>query len=285
MWRPALLIIIRTTAPRLGFAFTCDGWLSRPAGMFPAGRRSSVPSYRSATVSDSHGIPRYSVQGTTGRGKSQAGRMPGLGPRRISGYALDMNTSFDVDVRSGTGKRPEIPAGLNAEVSAEAAALLRRGVLLPARGGDAVSLGRFLTLGLGLEEAYVESRIQTILRNGLAVDDFAVPLASGDRLALSAAMPGVAGAALRRGGRYAAMRAAITQRREDAPPASEARLEAPVWIELRCFNSIAEELAGHLLCRGLAARPADAGQVLLPLAATPPAGLALPEPDLLWLAA
>ena len=81
------------------------------------------------------------------------------------------------------------------------------------------------------------------------------------------------------------MRAAITQRREDAPPASEARLEAPVWIELRCFNSIAEELAGHLLCRGLAARPADAGQVLLPLAATPPAGLALPEPDLLWLAA
>ena len=70
-----------------------------------------------------------------------------------------MNTSFDMDVRSGTGKRPEIPAGLNAEVSAEAAALLRRGVLLPARGGDAVSLGRFLTLGLGLEEAYVESRI------------------------------------------------------------------------------------------------------------------------------
>ena len=117
------------------------------------------------------------------------------------------------------------------------------------------------------------------------MDDFAVPLASGDRLALSAAMPGVAGAALRRGGRYAAMRAAITQRREDAPPAPIAQLEEPVWIELRCFNSIAEELAGHLLCRGLAARPADAGQVLLPLAATPPAGLALPGPDLLWLAA
>ena len=169
----------------------------------------------------------------------------------------NMDTSLEMDACGGTGKRPETPAGLSAEVSAAAAALLRRGVLLPARGGDAVSLGRFLTLGLGLE----------------------------DRLALSAAMPGVAGAALRRGGRYAAMRAAITQRREDAPPAPIAQLEEPVWIELRCFNSIAEELAGHLLCRGLAARPADAGQVLLPLAATPPAGLALPEPGLLWLAA
>ena len=141
-----------------------------------------------------------------------------------------MDTSLEMDICYGTGKRPETPAGLSAEVSAAAAALLRRGVLLPARGGDAVSLGRFLTLGLGLEEAYVESRIQTILRNGLAVDDFAVPLASGDRLALSAAMPGVAGAALRRGGRYAAMRAAITQRREDAPPAPIAQLEEPVWI-------------------------------------------------------
>ena len=208
-----------------------------------------------------------------------------LARRAFQAILPNMDTSLEMDACCGTGKRPEIPAGLSAEVSAAAAALLRRGVLLPARGGDVVSLGRFLTLGLGLEEAYVESRIQTILRNGLAVDDFAVPLASGDRLALSAAMPGVAGAALRRGGRYAAMRAAITQRREDAPPAPIAQLEEPVWIELRCFNSIAEELAGHLLCRGLAARPADAGQVLLPLAATPPAGLALPEPGLLWLAA
>ena len=81
---------------------------------------------------------------------------------------------------------PVAPAG--------AAALLRRGVLLPARGEAAASLGCFLTRGLGLDPAYLEERVQTLLRNGLAVDDFAAPLAHGDRLALSAAMPGVADA-------------------------------------------------------------------------------------------
>ena len=54
-----------------------------------------------------------------------------------------MDTSLEMDACCGTGKRPENPAGLSAEVSAAAAALLRRGVLLPARGGDAVSLGVF----------------------------------------------------------------------------------------------------------------------------------------------
>lgn len=48
-----------------------------------------------------------------------------------------MDASFEMDACSGIGKRPEIPVGFNAEVSAAAAALLRRGVLLPARGGDA----------------------------------------------------------------------------------------------------------------------------------------------------
>ena len=177
-----------------------------------------------------------------------------------------MNTPSDI---------PVAPVG--------AAALLRRGVLLPARGEAAASLGCFLTRGLGLDPAYLEERVQTLLRNGLAVDDFAAPLAHGDRLALSAAMPGVAGAALRRGGWYAAMRAGITQRPENVLAGSPAPAEGVVWIELRCFNSIAEELAGHLLRRGLAARPDDLGPALRLLATAPPAGLTLPQPDLLWI--
>ena len=65
-----------------------------------------------------------------------------------------MNTPSDI---------PVAPVG--------AAALLRRGVLLPARGEAAASLGCFLTRGLGLDPAYLEERVQTLLRNGLAVDD------------------------------------------------------------------------------------------------------------------
>lgn len=54
---------------------------------------------------------------------------------------------------------------------------------------------------LGLPHFYVEERIQTLLLNGLAVDDpDTAVLESGARLALSAAMPGVLGATLRRGG-------------------------------------------------------------------------------------
>ncbi|WP_229772460.1 hypothetical protein [Desulfovibrio porci] len=179
----------------------------------------------------------------------------------------------------------DAPPAFPAAMLSEATALLRRGVLLPARGEDAANLGLFLTRGLGLEPAYLEERVQTLLRNGLAVDDFAVPLAAGDRLALSAAMPGVAGAALRRGGWYAAMRAGITQRPDNAPSVPSAPAGATVWIELRCFNSIAEDLAGHLLRRGLAARPDDVGPSLRRLATAPPAGPALPEPALLWLMA
>ena len=76
----------------------------------------------------------------------------------------------------------DAPPAFPAAMLSEATALLRRGVLLPARGEDAANLGLFLTRGLGLEPAYLEERVQTLLRNGLAVDDFAVPLAAGDRL-------------------------------------------------------------------------------------------------------
>lgn len=181
----------------------------------------------------------------------------------------------------------------DADILAAAAALLRRGVLIPVRPEDVASLGRFLTHGLGLEPAYAESRIQTILRNGLAVDGFDVALNDRDRLALSAAMPGVAGAALRRGGYYAALRAGITHGQGPAAPKPEAghAPEAPpafgpasppgptaaaIWIELRCYNSIAEDLAGPLLRRGLAARPENPVASLL-APAKPPLGITLPS--------
>lgn len=175
----------------------------------------------------------------------------------------------------------------DADTLAAAAALLRRGVLIPARPEDVASLGRFLTHGLGLEPAYAESRIQTILRNGLAVDGFDVALIDRDRLALSAAMPGVAGAALRRGGYYAALRAGITQGQGPVAPAPEAAhasgqtcafcaTPATIWIELRCYNSIAEDLAGPLLLRGLAARPENADATFL-APAIPPLGITLPS--------
>ena len=64
-------------------------------------------------------------------------------------------------------------------------------------------------------------------------------------LALSAAMPGLVGATLRRGGTYAAMRAAITRAAERG--AAAAREEPLVRVKL--FNLLIDELGPLLLAR------------------------------------
>ena len=63
----------------------------------------------------------------------------------------------------------------------------------------------------GLSVDYLENRIQTIFLDGKAVDNVNTAVVRQDStLALSAAMPGLAGATLRRGGFFAAMRSQIT---------------------------------------------------------------------------
>ena len=125
------------------------------------------------------------------------------------------------------------------------------GLLVPLPAGTPLSLRAFLEDVLGLERRYAEERIQTILLNGLAVDGLDTLLPAGARLALSAAMPGVVGATLRKGGRYAPMRQGITHQ-DGAGGGKDGDADPVRWLELRCFNDIARELGAALLRRGVA---------------------------------
>jgi hypothetical protein len=107
-----------------------------------------------------------------------------------------------------------------------------------------ISLKEFLCDRLMIPGDYLEHRIQTILVNGRAVDDVAqVRIADGDVIALSAAMPGLAGATLRRGGHLAPMRAAISQKQ--TPSTAEGHRRGIVVLKL--FNLVAKEIGSRLL--------------------------------------
>ena len=89
--------------------------------------------------------------------------------------------------------------------------------------------------------------------NGKAIDDLAAAVVSdGSTIALSAAMPGLAGAVLRKGGAYAAMRRQISH----ADPGGS-RAGGPVSVSIKLFNLVARELGPGFLEQGVLIRGAD----------------------------
>jgi hypothetical protein len=115
------------------------------------------------------------------------------------------------------------------------------------------SIRELLCEQLGLDEEYVSSRITTIFLNGKPVDDIdAVVVRGGSVLSLSAAMPGLVGAAMRRGGRYAFLRDSITQERSVV--SSERR---PGIVEMKLFNMVMEELGPTFLKKGIILKTAE----------------------------
>jgi len=125
------------------------------------------------------------------------------------------------------------------------ATLLQRGFVLPVTG--TVSIQELLAGLPGYSEEYIRERIQTIFVNGLAADDTARELAAGDTLALSAAMPGLAGAIFRRGGQHASLRTRpVAARRLGTAQAG--------YITLKLFNMIATETGRRLLEEGILIR-------------------------------
>ncbi len=130
----------------------------------------------------------------------------------------------------------------------------------------------FLVQDLGLTPEYVRQRITTVFLDGQVVDVLEdAMLRDGSRLALSAAMPGLVGATLRRSGPYAAMRAEITRASEHEV---HARSAGTGVIHVKLFNLLLDELGPLLLERG----------VLLEREALAALGLAVqapPGPDLL----
>jgi hypothetical protein len=110
-----------------------------------------------------------------------------------------------------------------------------------------ISVRDLLCRQIGVRDDYLDQRIQTIFLDGKVVDnvDTAV-IRQGSTLALSAAMPGLAGAVLRRGGAYAAMRSQISHKNNTVDDSSEIGT-----VMLKLFNLVALELGPMFLKQGI----------------------------------
>lgn len=123
--------------------------------------------------------------------------------------------------------------------------ILQQGFLLKAHVG--CSLNMFLTQQIGLSPEYIMEKIQTIFLDGRPVDDLnGAIIKDGSHLALSAAMPGLVGAAMRRGGIYSTLRDSITYQETENPCVLK---EGTVHIKL--FNLLMKDLGPHFLKTGV----------------------------------
>jgi hypothetical protein len=123
--------------------------------------------------------------------------------------------------------------------------LLQEGVGVITRTG--IPLRDFVCRVLGLSPEYLETRIQTLFLNGRAVDDVdAAFVQNGSIVALSAAMPGLLGATLRKGSHYAAMRGEISYREEARRSTREEGI-----VSVKLFNLLVKEVGPILLKNGI----------------------------------
>ena len=122
--------------------------------------------------------------------------------------------------------------------------LLQRGVTIRSRTG--CSVASFLREEIGADSDTIE-KIQSVILDGCPVDDleFAV-IKDGTVLALSAAMPGLVGATLRRGGTYSSFRNAITYHETE-----KECVKGEGLVQIKVFNLLMAELGPRLLERGV----------------------------------
>jgi len=134
--------------------------------------------------------------------------------------------------------------------------LFQQGIQVRAREGT--SLSEFLVDGLGVDPDYVRKRITTVFLDGSVVDDMdTARLHEGAVLALSAAMPGLVGATMRKGGYYAAMRGNITlETGHDGTVVAE----RPVRVRVKLFNLLIDEIGPLLLDGGFDLSPAEVAE-------------------------
>ena len=123
--------------------------------------------------------------------------------------------------------------------------LLGQGFTLKIRTG--ISVRDLLCRQIGVSDDYLDKRIQTIFLDGKVVDNVDTAVVhQGSSLALSAALPGLAGATLRRGGAYAAMRSQISHKNNTADDS-----DGNGTVMLKLFNLVALELGPMFLKQGI----------------------------------
>jgi len=123
--------------------------------------------------------------------------------------------------------------------------LVRSGFAAPVTVG--CSLQDLLSSQLGIDENYLRDRVQTIFLNNSPVDDtVGTTVGDGAAISLSAAMPGLNGAVMRKGGVLASLRRSISQL-----PNTECIAPRPGKITLKLFNLVAKEIGPDFLYKGI----------------------------------
>lgn len=122
-------------------------------------------------------------------------------------------------------------------------ALLQTGIEIQAEAGD--TIGTFLLRIPSITRQFIEDEIQTIFLNGSATDDLDTAL-TGEKpvLAISAAMPGLAGAIFRKDSLHKTLRSA-------KPDSTTVATSPDVTVRLKLFNSIASQCGEALLQNGI----------------------------------
>jgi hypothetical protein len=124
--------------------------------------------------------------------------------------------------------------------------LLQKGFLVEIPKGSTIK--SLLCEHFNVEENYFEDRIQTIFLDGKPVDNVdKAAVKNGSNLALSAAVGGLVGSTLRRGGALAAFRSSITYQPEELVPD---RPEG-VSVSIKLFNLLINELGSQFLQKGI----------------------------------
>lgn len=134
--------------------------------------------------------------------------------------------------------------------------LLQRGVAVRATAG--CTLKSLLVDQFGIPADYVTDRITTIFFNNSPVDDLdRTVVHNGSRITLSAAMPGLVGATMRRGGFYAALREGISHAVD-----SGKMIDTSGTVRLKLFNLLLAELGPTILARGVVLEQDELQEIL-----------------------
>jgi hypothetical protein len=121
---------------------------------------------------------------------------------------------------------------------------LQQGVTIRSRTG--CSVAAFLREEIRADSGTI-GKIQSVILDGSPVDDLeSAVIKDGSVLALSAAMPGLVGATLRRGGRYSSFRSAITYHETQ-----EECVKGEGLVQIKIFNLLMAELGPRLLEKGV----------------------------------
>jgi len=139
---------------------------------------------------------------------------------------------------------PIVKIQVRADSIARYTIILQTGVSLETPG--TISIGVFMNQLPGFTMDYINNRVQTIFLNGSAMDNLETPLTGANPvLAISAAMPGLAGAIFRRNSMHAALR---SQNDHSTMPSEQPET---VTVTLKLFNMIAAEKGAGILAQGV----------------------------------